>query len=200
MSTSLLYHAFGVRGYDYVRTDYQEGQVIFTIEQDPEDCRCPICGGRDVTSRGHVWRRFRSLPIGARPTSVALPIPRVECRACGLVRQVAVSFADPRRSFTRLFERFALDLGRQVAGRRHFLSQAVEDARPAGRFGPLTARACTGPRPCPVRVTSESRPSHARVTMRSADGLWQSRRRSRWPTAGASGSAAAPRPTLARRV
>ncbi len=114
MSTSLLYHAFGVRGYDYVRTDYQEGQVIFTIEQDPEDCRCPICGGRDVTSRGHVWRRFRSLPIGARVTSVALPIPRVECRHCGVVRQVKVSFADPRRSYTKAFERYVLELSRSM--------------------------------------------------------------------------------------
>ena len=41
MSTSLLYHAFGIRGYEYVRTDYQEGATIFTIRQDPEDCRCP---------------------------------------------------------------------------------------------------------------------------------------------------------------
>jgi hypothetical protein len=40
MSTSLLYHAFGIRGYDYVRTDYQDAQVIFTISQDPHDCRC----------------------------------------------------------------------------------------------------------------------------------------------------------------
>jgi hypothetical protein len=39
-STSLLYHAFAIRGYDYVRTDSRGGQVIFTITQDPEDCRC----------------------------------------------------------------------------------------------------------------------------------------------------------------
>jgi hypothetical protein len=28
MSTRLLYHAFGMRGYDCVRTDYDEAQVI----------------------------------------------------------------------------------------------------------------------------------------------------------------------------
>ena len=33
MSTSLLYHAFGVRGYGYVKTAYVGGEVIFTIEQ-----------------------------------------------------------------------------------------------------------------------------------------------------------------------
>ena len=30
MSTSLLYHAFGIRGYHYRRTDYHDGQTIFT--------------------------------------------------------------------------------------------------------------------------------------------------------------------------
>jgi hypothetical protein len=72
-----LYHAFGIRGYDYVRTQYQDGQVIFTIAQDPEDCRCSACGSREVIFRGHVERRFRNLPIGSRPTAVVLPIPRV---------------------------------------------------------------------------------------------------------------------------
>jgi transposase len=114
MSTSLLYHAFGIRGYDYVRTDYRGGQVIFTIAQDPADCRCSACGSRDVISRGHAERRFRSLPIGSRPTALVLPIPRVECRACGAVRQVEVPFADPRRSYTRAFERYALELSRSM--------------------------------------------------------------------------------------
>ena len=29
MSTSLLYHAFGIRGYDYVNTAYEQGCVLF---------------------------------------------------------------------------------------------------------------------------------------------------------------------------
>jgi transposase len=114
MSTSLLYHAFGIRGYDYVRTDYRDGEVIFTIAQDPHDCRCPACGCRDVISRGRVERRFRSLPIGSRPTAVVLPIPRVECTVCQVVRQVDVPFAAPRRSYTKPFERYALELSRSM--------------------------------------------------------------------------------------
>ena len=114
MSTSLLYHAFGIRGYEYVRTDYQGGETIFTIHQDPDDCRCSACGSRDVTSRGHAERQFVSLPIGSRKTSVILPIPRVECRACGLVRQVEVPFAEPRRSYTKPFERYVLELSRSM--------------------------------------------------------------------------------------
>jgi transposase len=98
MSTSLLYHAFGIRGYQYTRTDYHDGQVIFTIEQEPHTCRCPACGSREVKPRGHVERRSRTVPIGSKTTIVTLPIPRVEGPACGIVRQVEVPFADPRRS------------------------------------------------------------------------------------------------------
>jgi transposase len=114
MSTSLLYHAFGIRGYHYTRTDYQGGQVIFTIHQDPETFRCPACGSPEVHSRGRVGRRFRSLPIGGRATFVDLPVPRLECRACGVVRQVAIPFADARRTYTRSFERYALELSRRM--------------------------------------------------------------------------------------
>jgi transposase len=114
MSTSLLYHAFGIRGYEYIRTDYHGGATIFTIRQDPHDCRCSACGSRRVVSRGHAERQFLALPIGSRKTTVALPIPRVECQACGLVRQVKVSFADPRRSYTKSFERYVLELSRRM--------------------------------------------------------------------------------------
>src|SRR5262249_53222166 len=108
MSTSFLDHAFGVRGYRYVRTDYQDGRVIFTIEQEPETCRCSACGCKRVISRGQVPRRFRSLPIGSRATFIDLAIPRVEYLACGLVRQVKVPFADSRRSYTKALERYVL--------------------------------------------------------------------------------------------
>src|SRR5512132_3143015 len=123
MSTSLLYHAFGIRGYHYTRTDYQDGQTIFTIRQEPETCRCSACGSPRLNFRGRVERRFRTVPIGRRATFVVLPIPRVECQACGVVRQVKIPFVDARRSYTSSFERYALELGRRMTIRdvaRHF--------------------------------------------------------------------------------
>lgn len=114
MSTSLLYHAFAIRGYDYRRTDYAEGGVTFTIAQDPKDWRCPACGSRQVVGRGQTQRCFRAVPIGRRPVSIVLPVQRVGCLACGVVRQVDVAFADPRRSYTRAFERYALELSQHM--------------------------------------------------------------------------------------
>ena len=112
MSTSLLYHAFGIRGYDYVSTAYEEGRVIFTIQQRRHTYRCSVCGAREVHPHGWEERTFRAVPIGGQPVRVVLPIPRVECRRCGVTRQVPLNFADARRSYTRSFERYALELSR----------------------------------------------------------------------------------------
>jgi transposase len=110
MSTSLLYHGFGIRGYRYARTDFFEGEVMFTIEQGRPTLRCSVCGSRDVTAHGGVTRLFRSVPIGSKATRVLLKVPRVECRACGVTRQVAVPFADPHKGYTHAFARYALEL------------------------------------------------------------------------------------------
>src|SRR5712671_3612430 len=64
MSTSLLYHAFGIRGYDYVKTEYQGGEVIFTLRQRPRTYRCPVCNSRAVAPRGHQERTFKTEHIG----------------------------------------------------------------------------------------------------------------------------------------
>jgi transposase len=114
MSTSLLYHGFGVRGYRYARTDYHEGEVVFTIEQDRDRLRCSACGSDQLTCHGGETRLFRSLPIGDRPTHLLFSVPRVECHACRLVRQVPIDFADPRRRYTHAFERYALGLSEHM--------------------------------------------------------------------------------------
>jgi transposase len=114
MSTSLLYHAFGLRDHHQRRIEFRGGQAVFHVERARASCRCSACGSADVSHRGQLVRSFRALPIGRRPTFIALPIPRVECRRCGVVRQVEISFADPRRTYTRAFERYALELGRRM--------------------------------------------------------------------------------------
>ena len=110
MSTSLLYHGFGVRGYRYAKTEYAAGEVTFTMEQPRESYRCSACGSEDVIGRGQNARRFRTIPIGSKAVYLALAVPRVECRRCRVVRQVKIAFADPRVSYTKAFQRYALEL------------------------------------------------------------------------------------------
>jgi transposase len=114
MSTSLLYHGFGIRGYQYVKSEYEGGKVIFTVRQETDTLRCAACGSRRVIRRGYCQRRFRSLPIGSRPVQTVLDVPRVHCMDCGVLRQVSVGFADARRSYTKSFERYVLELGKRM--------------------------------------------------------------------------------------
>jgi transposase len=114
MSTSLLYHAFGVRGYQYVSAEYQDGNVYFTITQPRDQLRCSHCGSRETWSQGNMPRMFRGLPIGRKATFLCLDVPRVLCFRCGHVRQVTVGFAEPRRQYTKAFERYALELSRHM--------------------------------------------------------------------------------------
>ena len=43
-----------------------------------------------------------------------MSIQRVLCLTCGLLRQVKVGFAHPRRPYTKAFERYALELSRHM--------------------------------------------------------------------------------------
>jgi len=114
MSTSLLYHAFGVRDYRYLGTRYERGGVIFRIERKMETCRCTVCDSENVWRQGAVVRWFRTVPIGGREVELEASIPRLACQDCGAVRQAAIGFAEPRRSYTKLLERYVLDLSRHM--------------------------------------------------------------------------------------
>ncbi len=63
MSTSLLYHGFGLQGYRHVHTKFYSGAIHFRVQQDGFALRCPECGSYQVKRRGRVMRRFRTLPI-----------------------------------------------------------------------------------------------------------------------------------------
>jgi transposase len=114
MSTSLLYHAWGLRGYQHHGTDYQDRNVYFHIQQPRERLRCPGCGTTELLAQGTVLRQFRTVPIGRKAVFIQLPIARVWCYRCQHVRQVKVPFADPRRHYTHAFERYAAELCRHM--------------------------------------------------------------------------------------
>jgi transposase len=112
MSTSLLYHRFGIVGYHYVNQIFEPGITTFRIEQPRERLRCSQCRSDHVWAQGGVERYFRGLPIGKQPTFINFKVPRVLCFSCGKVRQVKIAFADPKKHYTRAFERYALELSR----------------------------------------------------------------------------------------
>lgn len=114
MSTSFIYHAFGLQGYDYVRQSFIAGSVILWIRPKAKLIRCPRCKSFKVIKRGSAERWLRTVPIGFKPVWLAVDVPRVQCRDCGCIRRIDINIAEPRRWYTRAFERFALTLTRMM--------------------------------------------------------------------------------------
>ena len=114
MSTSILYHGWGMVGYDYLSTRYEMGAMIFCVEPKEDIIRCPLCGREDVNRRGFKTRLFKTVPIGLKPVFIETKVQRVFCESCATVRQANLRFADPRVTYTRQLERYSLDLLRSM--------------------------------------------------------------------------------------
>jgi len=97
MSTSLLYHGFGLVDQDYLKTEYTGGTVIFHIRTKEKRLRCSQCGSKDVIKRGSVQRDFRGVPIGLKPVVFRAKVQRLECRDCGSVNQEEIKYADKKK-------------------------------------------------------------------------------------------------------
>ena len=111
MSTSLLYHAFGIRrGYKYTRTIYKGGSIIFVIEPKEHSLQCPLCSSPKVIKKGRSWRMIRTVPIGKKPVFIRVAVQRVQCLCCDIIRQVKLPFVRQYRRCSRALERLVLTL------------------------------------------------------------------------------------------
>lgn len=114
MSQSLLYHTFRVRGHRLKKTEFDGGFTLFHVEPTKALLRCSACGSDNVIRRGARERWFRNLPVGDRVTWIIASIPRVDCRDCRCCRQIKTGISDPRRTYTRAFARYVLELTRHM--------------------------------------------------------------------------------------
>ncbi len=111
MSTSLLYHAFGIRrGYKYTRTLYEAGNIIFVIEPKEHSLQCTFCDSTQIIKKGRTWRMIRTVPIGKTPVFIKVAIQRVQCLCCKKIRQVKLPFVRQYRRCSRALERLVLTL------------------------------------------------------------------------------------------
>jgi transposase len=90
MSQSLLHHAFGVReGYEYVRTDYQQGAVQFHLAVKADQFVCPACQSSNVIRKGGRARSRQTGPIGLKPVFLVTEVPKCECKDWGAKFEIA---------------------------------------------------------------------------------------------------------------
>jgi transposase len=113
MTTSFLYHGFGLKGYTCKSVQYLERGTVCRIIPQKSQYKCKNCGSKDVTTRGSIDREFLTLPIGGREKVYfnAL-IPRFHCHSCGQLHYMKLNFADERKSYTNHLAVFVLLLFR----------------------------------------------------------------------------------------
>jgi len=110
MSTSLLYHAFGLTDCQYQATNFIDSNVYFKVSLNKRLIRCPECRHRKVTIKEFIPRTIKTIPIGKKSVFIQLDIPRVYCLKCLITRQVKLPFARPHSRYTRSFERMVIQL------------------------------------------------------------------------------------------
>ncbi len=113
MTSSELYHAFGLEGYQTIATHFGHGRIVFEVAS-TRTPRCSVCQRVHVVCRGYVLREFKASPIGNKQVVIRLRVQRVACRICNLVRQVKIGFAHRRRRHTKRLEKYVLSLLRRA--------------------------------------------------------------------------------------
>lgn len=111
MSTSLLYHAFGVLDYTFLKTEYREGMIIFHLEKKRSKQQCVMCGEQyNLIRKGHVTREIRTVPIGGKQVLLSIRVYRLACQTCGVLRQEALKVSRPYKRWTLKLARYVVDL------------------------------------------------------------------------------------------
>jgi transposase len=110
MSTSILYHAFGLKGIEYKATHFVADRIIFSAGIDDQWVRCPQCGCRDTSFKGQKRRWFYMSPIVRKKCMLELVIHRLKRRACSALWWPTLPFMIGTHRFVRSFALTVLDM------------------------------------------------------------------------------------------
>jgi len=110
MSTSILYHAFNLKGITYRATRFNGDVIEYFADMNKTYIRCPKCGLRQFTFKGQKTRSFHLSPIGRKKCFLVLSIHRVQCNACSTLWWPSLPFMMGKHRFVRSFALTVLDL------------------------------------------------------------------------------------------
>ena len=102
-TTSFLYHSMQIRGYRYLRCEYQRGVIYHHVRLRRDRRRCRGCGARwhEISLEGQFEREFVGLPIGRRRQRIVLHGHLQLCRRCGQRLREPIDFAEGGRRYIR---------------------------------------------------------------------------------------------------
>jgi len=98
MDSSLLYHGFGIKSQEILKSEYKGGNIIVHIQTKERELRCSNCKSKKVIKKGYTERLFRTAPIGLKPVYLRAKVQRLECKDCGAIRQEYLSYAEEKKA------------------------------------------------------------------------------------------------------
>ena len=111
MSTSLLYHTQGIRGFQFQRFDYFGGQVAARIIRSSGTFTCPECGSYETTPTYTGTRTIKALPMGSKTFVLQVAMHRIRCHRCGVFKMERLPFLPTAKArVTRSLVRSVIDL------------------------------------------------------------------------------------------
>ena len=119
-TTSFIYHALGLTGYNHLKTEYKNGAIYHHVKRKPDERYCAGCHARwpDLIMDGRFIRTFWALPIGKRQQYVVLHGHEQNCSICGKTLREPIPFAEGKRQRLKSFERYVIELC-QIAPIKH---------------------------------------------------------------------------------
>lgn len=114
MSHSAVYRAIGIEGHSHRSIHLREGRMLIRLTMEGQAVCCPGCRSADVVRRGTQTREFKAPPMAGKPVVVLVDVPRLQCDACGTVRQAEIAFAAPHRHCTKSFVRYVIEMRRKL--------------------------------------------------------------------------------------
>lgn len=112
MSTSIIYHLFGARDYEYQSLILSKGEIRFVIRRKRGYIKCPKCNSRKVVTRGSKIRSLRALPTGHyRKVFLDVVVHKIECKMCNARLQEDIPILPfPKAQHAKLFENIVCGL------------------------------------------------------------------------------------------
>lgn len=110
MSTSILYHAFGIKGIHYESTRYEGDAIVIGARLTDQHIKCPECGHRKASFKGSKRRKILLSPMGRKRCFLDLFFHRLKCCECGNLWWPAPAFLEGKHRYARSFALTVLDL------------------------------------------------------------------------------------------
>ncbi len=110
MSTSLLYHAFNIKGVEYRATKYVGNRIIFKAEMNNSLKKCPLCEKSHMIFKGQRTRSLHLPPVGRKRCLLEIVLHRLYCKSCGHLFWPNLQFMNGKKRYTRAFALTVLDL------------------------------------------------------------------------------------------